>query len=372
MLVSINTADRTAERIARNYDFSEDVIARVSETAEWQNRYDFETLVAKYHLENGPQIIHPAGALNPVEILEFVPSNLERPERARVIHTAFGSSITPQTTLRAMRLFGADPSERLIVMGGASAPGRKVSKLTWDQAGYVAYKNDLRPVVEPILMYLSGLRVSETSHGGYSAGARKGLDAIFYSELYDQHVTRGVLVEPADLVRRSMYRLTRTFISTLEHQSEYIEQSDCPANIKTWQQDGRFPELKAKIEFGKYCAKLLRLSNLAVATCLKQDGFSGRLTEVMAGQPELEMLLGWGTTSEITDGNAMRAIVDDDKTGRVHAMELENMYHAAIEDLDLFAAQMLQGFLLSPTQGRAEQVSSPRADERAYELAHAA
>lgn len=350
----------TAERVSQYFDFSDDVLASVTEAAERQNCLTFKELVMDLRINEGPLIIPGENGSKPIEVLEFKPKSDYDERYKRVLQTPFGSSIDECTVWQAARVFGADPTVPLVLQGGPSSEKPDVGRLTLGEIGFVAITHNLRPTVDPLLRYLKKQGVTQTEHMGYSAGSDKAATAIQYSDRYDQEVITGVLIEPATVLKRSLLNLTLTFIRSGKPQRGYIDKSGCSQYIACWDRN-------TQMDFIRYCLRLGRLSNLAVATALSRDGFAGRLDATLASQPNSVITVGWGTKSELTDNPSMERIVSaalqEFGSQRLHCMPLRGMYHAGMDDLDLYAAMMLQGLRNGATSPIAETLASPHSTD---------
>ena len=331
---------RTSDRLQDYYYFDADIMSAIDDVAERQNRMSFSELANEYGIASGSSSVLPDGASKPIEILTLIPDQDYDEQTARIYHTAFGYPINDNTALHAMRLFEADSSEQLIVVGNPAMIGTSTGKLTFREAFEVSKDKTLRPAIDPILRYLGQQGITTTSHLGYSYGADRAAATIAYSGEYDQSVSKAVLVEPVSVVKRSMKKLAQDFAQSGQAQKQYVEQTGSKPYDEIWAED-------SAIKFAAWAGGLVRVSNLAIAHVIAGDGFAQRAGAALDSQPDLRMTVGWGSKSEICPDltlqkvtNALRAEHGRD---RVRSMSLRGMHHAGVDDLDLHAAMMLEG-----------------------------
>jgi hypothetical protein len=341
----MNTADSSVAYLERYYPFADSVMEDVSRAADEMNRKTFDSVVADFDLQDGPEIIPGYGRAKPIELLKFTPSGDYQREKVRLLQTPMGSSVNDFTIWEAATLFSADPSEQLWVVGGPSSPRQNIGRLTLDELVKVSLTHNLRPTIDTSLHYLRDKEITVVDHLGYSAGSDKAATAIQYSDRYDLWVDKGVLIEPATVVKRSLFGLMKCFNSCGAQMQHYIDESESTPYIDRWSKERFWQDMV-------YRAKLLRLSNIAIATALKHDGFGGRLDATLEAQPESIITVGWGTNSELTDNRSIERVVDEatEKYGRnrIIQMPLLGVYHAGMNNPLLYAAMMLQG-LRPPT-----------------------
>jgi hypothetical protein len=246
--------------------------------------------------------------------------------------------------MHAVRLAGALENCQIgkrvkLMVGNPSALGDKAGALSLRDCYRTAKAADLSATIEPTLEFLQSQEITQTDQIGYSFGADKALTAIGRSEDYDQSVATGVIVEPVTAVERGFFELSKTFGSTRQHQRDYIESCQSDPYMEFWDQDNVWKALA-------FAGGMLRVSNIAIAKALTRNKFNERATRALETQPDAHIEFAWGTESELAidaplskETAALQAQYPD----RVTTHRLEGMYHAGVDDIDLFAAMMLQG-----------------------------
>lgn len=332
----------TTERLLRYYPFGDDITENVSRAAHDQNSKDFTDLTAEYGIENGPEIIIPAGGSKPLEVLTFTPKTDHDESHARLYHLAMATSIDANRTMHAIRLFGADPTERLIVVGNPAGPGHGAGTVTMRQAFETVRKHDLRHFSQPALRYLGEVGISSADEIGYSYGADKALATSRLAPEYGIETPNGVFIESASSIKRNPLVLTHAFSRSLAPQRSYIDQTGSDAYINIHDTAGKAGLLM-------YAAGIARLSNIAIGCVLANSGYDERLEALAKEQPETAITVGWGSASELADDEVMAELTArlSGKYRNVRAMRLEGMHHAGDDDIDLSAAMVLQA-LRSP------------------------
>jgi hypothetical protein len=327
-------------RLQEYYAFDAAIVDDVDQAAELQNRLNFAELADKYNVANGSSAVLPDGATKPIEVMTLTPKHDYDEHAARVYHTAFGYPVNKNTALHAMRMFEADDSEQLIVIGNPAMVGMKTGKLSLRQSHEV-YKNaSLRPAVDAPLRYLEQAGITHTKHLGYSYGADKAATTIAESGTYSQVASRGVLIEPVSVVERSMIELVKAFGESGKVQRQYIDQTESRPYDEIWSED-------SIVKAAAWGAGLVRMSNLAIASILASDGFKQRASDALQANDETDLVIGWGTSSELCPGDTLQAVTNSLRAQhgltRVESMPITGMHHAGVDDLDLHAAVMLQG-----------------------------
>jgi hypothetical protein len=330
----------TVERLQGYYPhFNIDNLLHISKAAFAQNGMEFNQLTSMYGVEDGPQIIKPHGAYKPFEALTFRPRRDYDETVMRVYHLPMANRIGPNMVMRGIRLFAADQSEPLMLVGNAAEPGHGAGKQSLKEIWQMSHDKTLAPTVEGLTLHLHDLGITSVSHLGYSYGADKAAEAISTSAEYHQTVKYGVLVEPASIAAQGVLALAKKFQASGNKLQDYIDQTDSvPYQAIRAKENNRTLAL--------YAAGLLRLSNLAIAKVLATDGFSQRVENGVEKQPKAQLTIGWGSASELTDDDTMQRIYSmlrTDYPDRIRKLRLMGMHHAGSEDIDLHAAIMLEG-----------------------------
>lgn len=329
----------TAYRLNNYYDFDADILHSVDEAASRQNELSFKELAQQYGIENGPEKILPDSAAKPVEVVTIKPKSDYDETHARVYHASFAYPANENTAMHAMRLFEADPREQVVVIGNPAMPFASASKMSFRESFDVVHTGSFRPAVDGLLKYLEQNRITHTEHVGYSYGADKAVTAAQFSELYNQSAEKAVLIEPASIVKRSIKRLAQAFSASGAEQHRYIVQSASKPYDEIWDQDNLLKTVG-------WMAGMLRVSNIAIAKAMAEGSFGRRTDEAMRANPSLRATIAWGSSSELAPDADMMRTTNQLRAAhkmRVSTMRLEGMHHAAVDDIDLNAAIVLQG-----------------------------
>lgn len=335
----------TAERLQQYYEFDELIVGAISEAAEGQNQRSFIELADEYGLTDGARPIpsyvtqdkQPFDySLRKVEYIDLQPKGDHDQTRARLLFTPMGISVDQSIAMRAIRMFAAEPTERLIVVGSPARIGNNANLIRLGDIPLVCM-GKLRHVVEPTLKLLSDKGVTKVDTLGYSYGANPAATAAAEAARFSLQANRGVWAEPTAVVRRGIPQLVADFASSGPELDNYVK----AANSRPLNEAREAANTPLA-----WAGGMLRLSNIAIARTLSQDSFEKRVVEALKSVPDLKTTLAWGTSSELTDHSRMEEIVNRLRKKfptRVGAIALEGMHHAGGDDIDLHAAIMLQG-----------------------------
>ena len=332
----------TADRLTQYYDFSPEVLNAVSTAAEEQNTHTFDELATRYGVEDGVQRFYDGlhgFTPHPVEYVLFKPEADYDERHMRVLHLPMACPADKNMVMRGIRLFGADPTSQLMIVGNPSSPGLSQTKFSIHEAYQVFRTHSLKPAARPLLHFLEKKGVTTTEHLGFSYGASKGADASAESGEYGQEVVAGVFVDPANVVNRGLFRLFRDMMASNAELEEYVKQTGCEALFEARSVNNKFTD-------ALWLTSLLRVSNLAVANVLKRDGFEDSVDNALTAQQNMYAALGSGTLSLIAIDENMRGLttrLHDKFDDRVKPMVFDGMPHAGGDDIDLHAAMMLEG-----------------------------
>lgn len=329
----------TIERLRSFHAFSSDILASIERAAEIQNGLTNHELADRYHLDDIYKVDTPEGAKKPVEIIDYIPRGGDT-ETANIGFTAFGVSLNECAVWRSMRLVESAPDKRWIFVGNSSSPLKDVGRLTVPESIGVILTGDLRPTVEPALRYAVSEGLTEPSFFGFSAGGIKTQAAAIHADRYGLKVDKSVMVDPSTVVSRGLLRLAKDFWATKAEMPNYVDRTQCDPYVT-------LSNAEDKMGFARYLMGFGRMSNIAMISKLKQGDFGVDLDIMMRKQPDMVATVGWGTHSELATDAAMYNVVLNAMNkfgqGRVHEMRLTGMHHAGMEDIDLYAAIMLQG-----------------------------
>lgn len=333
--------DETRLKLEKYEAFEPEIIEQVVDAADWQHKHRFSELADYYGVPDGPQLAEPyPGAKHPIEVLEFDPVGYEpENEAVRVLFAPFGNAVTKNIAMRAMRLFQADDSQRLLVIGNPALPGRRAKSWPVQGAGKVDLagrqqmaQGDLLPRAEPVLQYLNSQQVEEVAlFTGYSWGADLAASATLHSEEYGITTNSSVLLEPGGTSERSVFGLAKAFVKSGEHLERYINSVDSAAYKTAVYQTAGNSAL-----FG---AGLLRPTNIASARALARGKFLETVNAIADKNSINSVTVGWCGKSEIVNGQELAENLNP-KIGRI---VLERAHHAVGDDIDVHAAAVLQG-----------------------------
>jgi hypothetical protein len=347
----MNTGDRL-----RHYGvFDDDVIESVQTTAQWQNSLHLEELVDRYKFVGGPEKLVPSGCDNPIVVLALKPEDAHDERAANVYFTPFALSVDVSIAMRAMRLFGSDPTKPLYVVGNLN--GAYGSEGNVSREGVKTMKQDgsLAPDVTPAIRFLIDRNIERPTFLGYSYGADKAAAAVNLSHEEGIPADGGVFVEPVGVVARSRLKLLKQFKKSGEKLADFVEDADSkPLNQARARLHGTLKTLD-------YALGLRRPANRAIASILARDGFETSLDTAIGSIPDGYFHLSWGEQSEISiDAHTARIARNlSEKYGenRFGWLRVPGMKHAGGDDIDLHAAIMLQGLKRpgSPIDGAVQQ-----------------
>jgi hypothetical protein len=322
----------TQERLQAYYEFTPETIDQVAEAAELQQSYDsYEEFFDDIGITTPERKTYPGH--KPVEFLDIRPNEHDANE-ALVIHLPFAQTFNNNQLYQVATIAATNPNKRIIVMGNSAALGYDTGLLTREQRRTVN-SGDFSPVVEPLLSYLDEEDITIASHVGYSYGEALAQTTMTKDE---RDTYRAVIIEPAAVVWRSLYKLVRDFHASAEAEPGYVNATDVTSFL-----DAR----KSSEGMPAYIGGLLRLSNLAVGRGLTKPYFRERQREALLQHPELRITDVWGSESELAlDGIVTAAVRDlqwEFGKERVKPMRLLRQKHALANDIHLQAAVVLEG-----------------------------
>ena len=330
------------EKLRGFYHFDESVLDSVSEAALWQDGRSFAKLADYYGIADGPEVVPADKTHKAFQVLTIKPRHDYDAAQARVYHLPMSMPIDPSMTMRCLRLFEADSSRQMVMVGNPSAAGQRYGKLHVKDMPAV-WRGDLAPVVDPFLSYLGKNGISETEELGFSYGADTAAVSSARAEAHDIQVSQGVYMESAAAVGRGPgliggVRLGIDFMSAGAELENYVAScNSLPLNEARELSDVGLP---------RYMLGLARLSNLAIGNALAHNGFEARAREALVAQPDMRASIVWGTASELAREDDMIRIVGDLRSEfgqeRVESMAIEGMHHAGGDQIDLHAAIALQ------------------------------
>lgn len=328
----------TSERLAAHAAFDEEVLGRVQETAEMQNRLSFRDLTRSYGVESGPQRVPIGDDGRYLEVLEFTPKDDHDHGYARVYNMSMGNTINPALTMNLMRLFGSDPTSRLVMVGNPSVPGHAGGTVSASEAYEMVKDSTLRPVARPVIQYLAAAGITRSAQLGFSYGVDKAAVVSGMAPDYNHEIDKGVFVEPVSVVAHGVRRLMARFGASNKEMPGYIKRTDSPPYYEARSTDSLLGLLG-------YGAGLARATNVAIVPVLARGGYEQRLRGALKANPDAVFTTAWGSSSELTIDEAATQMcerVEADEPNARHFRVL-GMHHAGGDDIDLHTAIMLQG-----------------------------
>lgn len=328
----------TSERLQQFYDFDQDILARVEQVAHDQRQKSFAQLADQYGIAKGAQWTYPFFDERAVDFYYFKPKQDFDETKLRVYRAPMANPADTNMAMRAIRLFAADPSEPLMVLGNPAAIGLRKHRILRQNLKTV-WNGDLAPAVEPAVEYIQHLGVKRADFIGYSYGAEASPVEAAVAKSRDIVAERGVWIEPAAVVQRSLVRLALSFGSTGgDKLKDAVERTGSEA----------LNEARdiANVGMVRWGLGMLRASNLAIAHSMTMPRFVVRAEQALAAQPTLKATVGWGEQSELAVDENMQQVIErleDHYAARVGHMALRGMNHAGGDDIDLHAAMVLQG-----------------------------
>lgn len=326
-----------AEHLERFYPYFDGEIEQsVAAAAAAQDNLSFRELATQYGVDNGPQSVRPYGDRRVMEYYQLVPKADYDETAARVCYASMATPADKSMAMRAIRLFAADPSAPLLVVGNPGAVGRRANRLRPIDAARV-WRGQLGPAVSLSLQHLQNTGVKRAEFIGYSYGAELAASACAESCDFGIDARSGVWMEPVSMIDRGLISLASDFIDSGAALPEYVAASDSVA----------LDEARASADTGlsRYVFGVLRLSNVAIAHALSRDGFSGRARLALDTQARFRATTVWGDASELSQPNRLKALGNELSATygrRYGALIMKGMKHAGGDDINLHAAMVLQ------------------------------
>ncbi len=318
------------QRLEQIGGFSPEVIDRVEEVTNVQAQFgNYLEYFAKLGIPD-PYLFKGHS------ILDIKPAGHYDETKARAYHYPMGNANDPNMIFQAATLFAADPSTRLVAIGNPSGPGFHGGGLNHRGRKRVT-RGNLRPTVDPLLDYLKQENVINTEHVGYSYGATKAAVAALYSVNYDQNVTKGIHIEPADVKPRNVRTLFDDFILTEAFLAPYVNANQLPAFLNARSES---------VSGSRYNLGIIRPTNVAIARFLMKGRFEEIMEDTLDTNPHFVANIIWGSDSELAVDSLVQHTVsrlrDKHSERRVKARRLEGQKHAFPNYLPLQTAVVLE------------------------------
>lgn len=336
---------KPSERLPNYYPFNDTVLDAVDRAAADQNQQSFRELADAHGIGSGPARTHPFSSNQTIEYFHIKPMTDYDETSIRVYQAPMGISADNSTAMRAMRLFGAEPSTPLLVVGSPSVLGNRSNLLKRADFPKVAI-GDLRPAVRPVLQHLFKLGVVRAQILGYSYGADAGVAMAVAANEYSIKVDKAVVMEPAGIEKRSLKTLLQDFQSCDAALQSYVDAAESQPLSEA--RNANASTLASAVGFLRWAGGLLRGSNIAITKGLGAGTFAETAAKALTKEPHSQLAVVWGSKSEMVHSAAMNGVMAELKTkfpDRVAGLEMNGMHHGGGDDIDLHAAMALQGLL---------------------------
>jgi len=346
----------TAERL-RAYDtqignpFSDDVVERVAEAAGIQHSHgrDFDGLLDAAGVWLEEPFEAPNGHMQDVV-------DIRRPEEDGTLayYLPMANPLDTNQRYALATIALANPHTRIIAMGNRSGGAFDSGALSRAQRKKVAH-GYFKPLVEPMISYLSQQDMYVVHHAGYSFGADLAAEAAASREFAVATLTA---IEPV-VGARSANKLREDFQSTEEALAGYVDATRL---------DGFVAAREHAVTKAQYARGLVRLTNIAIARGLLAGEFDKRLHTALTEQLDgMTATVAWGSRSELASfdnidhwlvererqrlnelGMSMGALAAGlmrfaEQSSRVQQWRFRAQRHAMGNDIHLQAAIISQG-----------------------------
>lgn len=321
------------EKLDEFYLFDEGVLQAVERTAEEQAGLPVAEIAANYGVSAIAHRNRPSTEqVRRLEYLDFIPPKDRYAAydegQARVLFSPTDTPISEAVARRALRLYGAQPDRRLLVIGGPASPLDNTVRFS---DAWSVWRGQLQSVVDPTITLLNkqhveSIEVLGVFTGAELAAATASAVATKKRDLRLQSVTSGVFVLPAAIRRQLPGAVMPRIVPAGDEASPL-------ARVRTM-------------------AARARLSNLVMARAVARGGFYDRAMHALAEHDELRTTIVWSTASEESDQLATTQVINKLRGGfrerRVGALALDNADYRQIQaDDDLHTAVMLQSLATS-------------------------
>ncbi len=336
---------KPSERLPQYYAFDETILENVDRAAHDQNALSFLDLADDYGIGGGAERVRPYSDSRTVEYLHIKPQEDYDETRVRLYQAPMGIPADASTAMRAIRLFGAEPSTQLMVVGSPSLIGNR-SNLLQRQSFKEVAQGDLRPAVRPVLEHLSELGIVRAQILGYSYGADAGAAFGQAANEYDIEIDKSVLMEPAGTETRSLKQLVIDFQTGDAAVQGYVDATESQSLFEA--RNVNASAIASTVGFLRWAGGLLRGSNIAITKGLGVGTFADTAAAALEAQQHSKIAVVWGSKSEMVHADAIDQVLHElthHFPDRVVGMEMKGMHHGGGDDIDLHAAMALQGLL---------------------------
>lgn len=314
----------------------EGIVGRVAIVATMQRGQSWEEIART--LPDAQYYTSPFG-----RTIEYVDISPDDYDETIVWHAPMATSLDPAARFQIATLAAAAPTKRFIAVGNPAQIGHGQGALPFRDLQRV-WAGDLRPAIEPTMLYLASQNIKEAAHVGFSCGADLAATAAKHAATYGQQVSRGAFMEPTSVANRTLPRLAADFLSAGATMATYAAAADCEALNDVRRTTDELTHGQLGFALG-----LLRLSNLAIAHALSLNGFEERVETGLRTQTgngnAMIARIAWGTASELATHERVLGIVDNLRntfdSDRVEAIQLAGLHHALFQDMYLTTALTL-------------------------------
>jgi hypothetical protein len=321
-------------RLNHCFPFNQSVRSAVAAVASVQKRLSWESFLTTRGMRESIEQLR-AGQLRYVHMIPSAPYDTHQ---ARMFYSGHANPLDPNSVYAAATVFAADPTVQMIIVtspaGFRSAvtpvPARQLRKLA---AG------DLRALVQADIEHLMSLNITSLEIIGGSAGATRALAAASLAVTdYSLAVSRLVMIEPINLLPRSMCSLCRSFIASGSKLEQYVQQTNCVAYQAARRDSARRLFL---------LSGLISPVNLAISKALCRGSLTRDCEQFLIASPSTMLVFAYGSNSELMDQAAMEACVrrlEVVAPKRMTRISINGGHHALMCDIYLQAAIVLEAY----------------------------
>jgi pimeloyl-ACP methyl ester carboxylesterase len=315
------------ERLSRIYDFSSATLDVVDRLAKKQSEYKtFQEYFKDVGI--GDAKTFKLDANHGVSVVDVMPA---KHSRTIVVHLPMNNPLDSNQKYQIAMISSLMPSARVIAFGNPSGGkyAYKHHNLYWWERLGIATGLQKKPLVKAELACLESLGVNKAYHIGYSYGATK---AMIAAKCAPQGSVEGVLSIERVSHAWTPITLAKRFYAAFKPLEEYARRTSIPTYIDARRKAG---------DGNDFYSGLRRSINLSIGWMLAFTSGARLARNFMVKQPRSEVVLAWGTESELVDDKRMQREVNNLMkmfSGRVRFYRLEGQQHALSNDIHLHAA----------------------------------
>lgn len=324
----------TAEKLSEFYDFSPEVVDRVSETMERISSFDtYKDFFAATGVTAARVYFD---GYKPSRVLDTRPDDYDETE-AISVSLAMGQPFDDNNIYQVAAVAAHFPDKRVVAFSNPCGINYHAGRARFSHLPTI-WRGDVTPLIDTELKYYDAHHVERVYKGAYSYGIEKALAATVRSG----HDTPAIaLIEPASVIPRSLKELGDAFSSTEPALEGYVNASDLPTFL-----DARANSINKY----NYIVGLARPTNIAIARSIGRGLFGIHANDALIAQPDMQMTVAWGSDSELAvdvklqeNIEILRSVHGD----HVRAMRMIGHRHALGDMLPVKLAIMDEAFSLA-------------------------